>query len=401
MSIKDIRHELERAADRNIIPEHRVIPLTLLTVLEAGQQAFHKAYYGEILTKEIANVRAMEHTARELALTKVEHTIQDLTRVRKMHQETLTTSDFPLALAQARDVAQRDAYTLPESDLIQFVSRRPAQNFKPLNATRPGVLSHRFAPIRPEATNIEYANFFQTDEGYTVSDVALGLNFTWEMYVNDDMSAFTQAAAALGVTFRQTRAFTILDVILRKAERIPLVDGDLGPTSSNLDAIAEWMSRRVDPVTGRRVARKPSDLFVGTKWERLARRSMEGEYLVPTGGAAGALAMRDPRNPVYQMSKVHVEDMIADALEEFPDRYASRGLSPDDYIVMANGAQKPIELATLKGYEGGPKTFTRMVNVDETDLEGDFENRGFALKVHDVIGADLRDPYALAIAAGD
>ena len=149
------------------------------------------------------------------------------------------------------------------------------------------------------------------------------------------------------------------------------------------------------------MARKPSDLFVGTKWERLARRSMEGEYLVPTGGAAGALAMRDPRNPVYQMSKVHVEDMIADALEEFPDRYASRGLSPDDYIVMANGAQKPIELATLKGYEGGPKTFTRMVNVDETDLEGDFENRGFALKVHDVIGADLRDPYALAIAAGD
>ncbi|MFC6660090.1 hypothetical protein [Deinococcus multiflagellatus] len=263
------------------------------------------------------------------------------------------------------------------------------------------MLSHRFAPIRPEATNIEYASFFQTEEGYTVSDVALALAFTWEMYVNDDLGAFTQAAAQLGVTFRATRAFTILDVILRKAGRIPLQNGELGPTTENLDEIAEWMAQRVDPTTGRRVARKPSDLFVGTKWERMARRSMESEYLVPTGGAGGPLAMRDNRNPVYQMANVHLEDMIADVLEEFPERYAGKGLSADDYIVMANGAQKPIELATLKGYEGGPKTFTRMVNVDETDLEGDFDNRGFALKVHDVVGADLRDPYAVAIAAGN
>lgn len=401
MSIKDIRHELDRAADKGIIPEHRVLPLTLLMTLEAAQQSFHKAYYGEILDKEIASVRAMDHQATESAMIKVEHLITDLGKVRAAHKESLTTSDFPLALAQARQYAQRDAYTVPESDLIQFTSRRTAQNFKPLNASRPGVLNHRFAPIRPEATNIEYTSFFQSEEGYTVSDVALALALTWEMYTNDDLGTFTQAAAALGVTFRQTRAFTILDVILRKASRIPLVNGEQGPTPANLDEIADWMGDRVDPVTGRRMSRRPSDLFVPTKWDRLARRSMASEYLQPTGGASGPLALTDNRNPAYQMAAVHTEDLIAEALEEFPDRYAAKGISADDYIVMANGAAKPIELATLKGYEGGPKTFTRMVNVDETDLEGDFENRGFALKVHDVMGADLRDPYALAVAQGN
>ena len=401
MSIKDIRHELQRAADRGTIGENRVLPLTLLMTLESAQQSFHKAYFGEILDKQIESVRAMDHEATETALVKVEHLIGDLERVRRGHKETLTTSDFPLALAQARQYAQRDAYALPESDLIQFATRRTAPNFKPLNASRPGVLNHRFAPIRPEATNIEYTSFFTSEEGYTVADNALALALTWEMYVNDDLGEFNQAAAALGVTFRATRAMVLIDAILRKAARIPLVNGEQGPTVANLDEIADWMGQRVDAPTGRRVSRSVTDLFVPTKWRRLADRSMGGEYLVPTGGANGTLVMADNRNPVYQLAKTHVEDMIADVLAEFPERYDAKGISPDDYIVMANGAQKPLELATLRGYEGGPRTFTRMVNVDETDLEGDFDNRGFALKVHDVIGADLRDPYALAIAQGN
>uniref|UniRef100_UPI003749E726 hypothetical protein n=1 Tax=uncultured Deinococcus sp. TaxID=158789 RepID=UPI003749E726 len=70
----------------------------------------------------------------------------------------------------------------------------------------------------------------------------------------------------------------------------------------------------------------------------------------------------------------------------------------DDWIAITG---KALELAALAGYEGGPKTFTRMVNVDETDLEGDFDNRGFALKVHDVIGADLSDPYGAVVAQGN
>lgn len=401
MSIREMRHELQRAADRGTIAPERVVPLTIQMVLESAQQAFHRAYFGDILDTELTNVRAMDAAGKEAALIRMEHLIQDLEKTRRAHREMLTTSDFPLALAQARQYATRDNYTLPESDLVQFATRRTAPNFKALSATRAGTLGHNFMPVRPESTNIEYTKFFTSDEGYTVSDYALAMAFTWEAWINDDLGEFTAGAAELGLAARRTRAMVIMDVILRKAARIPLTDGEFGPNVSNLDAIAEFMSSRTDATTGRRVSRRPSDLFVPTKWARLAARSMQAEVLTPTGGASGTLAMTNNLNPVYQMATVHVDDLIADLIAEFPDRYAARNISADDYLVMANGAQRPLELATLRGYEGGPKTFTRMVDVDESDLEGSFDNRAFAMKVHDVVGADLRDPYALAVAQGN
>lgn len=401
MSIKDIKHDLQRAADRGDIQEHRVLPLTIAMVLEGAQQSFHMAYYGDVLDEEIQNVRAMDHMGKENAMRTLDHLLTDLSTTRRTHAETLTTSDFPQALAQARQRAQRDAYTLPESDLIQFAARRTAPNFKSLKAGRNGALNHRFMPIRPEATNIEYTNFFTTEEGYSVADYALALAFTWEAYINDDLGDFTSAAAELGVTARGTRAMVLMDAILRRAERIPLTDGEFGPTIGNLDQIADFMANRTDTVTGRRVSRSVSDLFVPTRWARMATSSMGSELRSYVGGANGAVTAVDPRNPVYQMATVHTDDLIADLLAEFPDRYSAKGISADDYVVMANGRSKPLELATLRGYEGGPKTFTRLVDVDETDLEGNFDNRVFAMKVHDVVGADLRDPYAVAIAQGD
>lgn len=398
MSIRDIRHELTRAADRGTIDPQRVVPLTIQMVLEAGQQSFHRAYYGDILDRQLESVRTMDQVGTEAAMGRLEHLIPDLERVRRAHRETLTTSDFPLALAQARQYAQRAEYTLPESDLIQFANRRTATDFKALKATRPGAIGHRFLPVRPESTNIEYTKFFTSDEGYTVADYALAEAFTWEAWINDDLGEFTRGAAALGVAARATRASVLMDVILRKAPRVPLTDGEQGPTVQNLDLTAEYMAARVDATTGRRVSRKPTDLFVPTKWARKAARSMQGEYLVVTGGASGALNLADNLNPVYQLAATHTDDLIADLLSEYPDRYAAKGISPDDWVAMTGRA---LELAALRGYEGGPRTFTRMVNVDETDLEGDFDNRGFALKVHDVVGADLSDPYGAVIAQGN
>ncbi|WP_394649192.1 hypothetical protein, partial [uncultured Deinococcus sp.] len=259
MSIKDIRHELTRAADRGTIKHERVVPLTIQMVLEAGQQAFHQAYYGNVLDKQLENVRAMDEVGTAAAMQRLEHLIPDLEKVRRMHRETLTTSDFPLALAQARQYAQRPEYTIPESDLIQFANRRTAPNFKALKATRPGAIGHRFLPVRPETTNIEYTKFFTSEEGYTVADYALAEAFTYEAYINDDLGEFTRGAAALGIAARVTRASVLLDVILRKAPRVPLNDGELGPNISNIDAVADYMAQRVDATTGRRVSRKPTD----------------------------------------------------------------------------------------------------------------------------------------------
>ena len=87
-------------------------------------------------------------------------------------------------------------------------------------------------------------------------------------------------------------------------------------------------------------------------------------------------------------------------MDEYPERYAGKNISADDYVVM-DGRTQPLELATLAGYEGGPKTFTRTPNVVEDDLEGDFENHTIAMKVSDNVGAGLRDPYAVAIAQGN
>ncbi|CAM3269116.1 Bacteriophage Mu GpT domain-containing protein [Deinococcus saxicola] len=400
MSIKEIRFELTRLADRGVIPENRVIPLTIQTVLESAQQHFQMGYFGQFLDKELDNVRAMDASAKEAALIRMEGMILDFEKTRRAHRETHTTSDFPLAVAQVRQAASRPGFTFPESDLPKFAARRTATDFKALKGTRPGAIGHRFLPVRPEAANIEYTKFFTSEEGYTVADYALALTFTFEAYINDDLGDFTAAAADLGNVARRTRASVILDVILRKAPRVPLADGEQGPTPANLDQLAAFMSAQVDATTGRRASRRPTDLFVPTIWERKAAASMANEYLVPVGGASGTLALVPNRNPAYMLGNIHVEDMIADLLAEYPDRYAAKGIGDDDYLVV-DGRNNPFELAALRGYEGGPKTFTRIVNVDETDLEGDFENRNFALKVHDVVGADLRDPYGVVIAQGD
>lgn len=391
MSVKDIRRVLERLADKDVIPEHRVMPLTLNLVMESAVQAFHQAYFGDLLDKEFQNVQTMDHQATESAMVRLEGLITDLGPLRRAQRETLTTSDFPLALANARQAAQRPAYTYPESDLLNFAARRTADNFKALKSNRPGSLNRRVLPVRPESTNLQYGQFYSTSDGYTVANYELGLEYTWEAYTNDDLGEFTAAAAELGAIARRTRAWVLLDAIFTAAERVTVADPALGPNTSNLDAVADYLANRT--MDGKSTPRTVTDLFVPTTLARAAKRTMDTEYLIATGGANGALAMTSARNPVYQLGAVHIEDLIA----EFAPEY---GLGPKAYIAM-DGRGKPLEFAALRGYEGGPKTFTRVVDVQETDMEGNFENHIAAMKVSDNCGGIVRDQAAVVIVEDD
>ncbi|WP_407572131.1 hypothetical protein [Deinococcus altitudinis] len=399
MSIKDIRFELTRLADRGVIAENRVIPLTMQTVLEAMQQGFHKAYYGGLLDKELDNVRGLDHDVKERALINMEAMIGDFERTRRAHKEVHTTSDFPLAVAYARQAATRPGYTYEESDLPSFATRRTAQDFKVLKGHRPGAIGHKFLPVRPESTNVQFTKFYVSEDGYSVANYELGIPFTWESWINDELGDLAAAAADMGNVARRTRAMVIVDAIFRGAFRIPLVDGEQGPTGPNLDAVATYMANQVT-VDNRRVGRRVTELFVPIQWERLANRSMENETVIALGTGNGTPALVSNRNPVFNLAGVHVEDIIADILDEYPDRYAAKAISASDYIVM-DGARKPVELATLRGYEGGPKTFTLLPDVVETDLEGSWNTHTIAMKVTDNVGAGLSDPYAVAIAQGN
>ena len=380
MSIKDIRRVFERLADRGEIEENRVLPLTLQMVGESAVQAFHMAYFGELLDTQIASVRNMEHTATEVAMNRLEAVVNDLASIRRAHQETLTTSDFPLSLALARQSASRPGYTYPESDLLNFAVRRTADNFKPLRSTRPGTLNHRVLPVRPELTNLQYARFYSTQDGYTVANYELGLEYTNEMYRNDDIGEFTSAAAELGVAARATRAWVLLDAVFTRADRLNLPTPANGLDSANIDAIADFLAVRT--IDDKRVARLLTDLFVPTNQKRKAERSMDNEWTAPM-----------VKNPVYNLATVHVEDLIT----EFATEY---GLGVNTRIAM-DGRSKPLEFATLRGYEGGPKTFTRLVDVKEEDIEGNFENHLLAVKVSDNCGGTVRDPAAVVIVEDD
>lgn len=376
MSIKDIRRELERQADRGTIAENRVMPLTLSLVMEGAVQAFHRAYYGELLETQIQNVRAMDHDATELAMARMEGMVNDLGAVRRVHTETHTTSDFPLALAQARQIAQRPAYTYPESDLLSFAARRTADNFKALKSQRPGSLNRRVLPVRPESTNLQYAKFYSTQDNYTVANYELGLEYTWEAYVNDEMGEFISAAADLGSTARRTRAWVLLDAIFQIAQRIDVPTPADGPTVANLDAVAEYMAAR--QTDGKSTPRLVTDLFLPTNLVRKADRSMSQEFTAP-----------QVSNPVYTMAKTHIEDLIT----QFAPDY---NLGVKSFIAM-DGRSNPLEFAALRGYEGGPKTFTRVTDVQESDMEGNFENHIAAMKVSDNCGGTVRDPSAIVI----
>jgi hypothetical protein len=50
-----------------------------------------------------------------------------------------------------------------------------------------------------------------------------------------------------------------------------------------------------------------------------------------------------------------------------------------------------LEVATLSGFEGGPRTYTKLPDVIEHPEEGSFDNHTISVKFGDAVGATVTD----------
>lgn len=385
MSIREVRHQFQRAADRNIIREDQVNKFTLMTVLEAGQQAFQEAYFGNVLETQLENVRGMDHDAKERALIRTEATIDDFARLRKVHREMHTTSDFPLAVALSRDYTRKPAYLPPDTtELFRYATRRVANDFKRLRVIRSQSFDQLFR--RPEGTNVQYLTVDNTEEGYSIGSFAAAVQFTWEAWVNDDIGEFSTQLATLGLAARRTRGFVLIDAIRNGLDRVTLDGSAGGPTIGRIAAAEQYFAEM--QFDGKAQPRSLSDIVYPPAWNLIAKEALNSPVLIVSGGANQKAI--SPVNVAYQAATPYRDLMLA---ERVPAGQHAR-----DWLAVSS--QQWLEFTTLRGYEGGPKTFTKLPDVVETIDEGSFENKSIAIKIEDYHGAVVTEKMNAIIVAG-
>lgn len=393
MSVQALYQEYRLQEARKNIPDGTAAKLTVATVMEALATNFHKGYFGRkewndgaTKAKEarVLTVRQAQHQGAEIVGTLQEALLSDIKTVRPL-LEAHTTSDFAHILSYVRDrVVRQDRNPIIESELMPFATPRTFNNFLPIKGIRFGSFDRLIK--RPEGTSVAYATFDETEDGYSIANYELAFAYTWEMWINDDLSTPTIAMEELGKAGRRTRGLILLEAIKKDLSREVIGGSAGGPSIARIDALKTAFASQTEAVKGAdgKVVNKPlgfklTDLFVSPKWDSMAKVSLATEKVRDAQNVETA-------NPVYQTAIMHEDRMMTEILG-------------DDWIGTDNSTPF-VEFGRLKGYEAGPQVRTKAVDVQETIDEGTFDDHKLAVKVSDNIGSKVTNKLAAKRVAG-
>lgn len=393
MSIREIHTKYQLAQARGHLPDDaNTMQMTIATALAAGSAAFHQAYFGnKEWAKAMNDARTAAHERGELVGNLIDEALtQDIQPALRRMGAVHTSSDFPLALSQIRDRVRRRTFDPTPSNLLQFARRRTATDFKRLRSIRQNPFIS--IPKRPEGTNVEYAEMGSTEDGYALANYELAVALTWEAWVNDDLDEFTTSLASLGIAASRTRGLVLINAIKSETRQTPSgtnAEGTAaagGPTRANIVWAYQTLAEKTNS-DSQPVPRLLSHVAVPAVQATTARQALNSEMVNEVGDVESRFSTR---NAAFGMAELLVEPEMA---VENPGSTAA-----GDWIAF-DGRQEWLEFATLRGYEAGPKTFTRMPNVVETDMEGSFENKSIAVKVSDNIAAKVTDSDSVLLVA--
>ncbi|MBZ9715281.1 hypothetical protein [Deinococcus multiflagellatus] len=372
--------------------------LTATVLAMSCIRKFYEGYFGTLLGEKIAEgrkLRTSDDKAYAAAMRTYESLIPDLRGIRAEMRvvEAMTSSDLAYGIAAARDAVRRENLPPFQTDLFDIVRRRTVEDFNPVRA-RGGVnLLNRFLTLVAEGANVEYTGWVGQGEFYSVAKYELALALTWEALQKDKLGEFQDAMYELGQAAARTRAWAVVDAIRRMANRLPLPNGGLGPNISNINAVRSYLANQLD-AQGRPVARALTDLFVPIGHVGTADTAMASQQLAYVGYAAGNPQQLPTANPVYRAATVHGEEILTlMGVDDYP------GHNINDWIAVARGTT-PVEVAVLRGFEGGPRTLTRIAETVEFD-SGSFSQMIFEVKVLDALGAAVSDKTGILIASGN
>lgn len=377
MGIKNVHHEFQLAAARGHLPAHLVGAATLATILESGVTAFQRAYFGPTHWDNVRNELQANAAGAETAGTLQESLLTDISAIRRPLRESMTTSDLAGVLGTIRSRVLRKTFNPVESDIFSLATKRTAQDFRLMQGYRVDPFS-RLA-LRPESTDVTYANWGITPDGYRVSNYELAIAYTWEMWVNDDLGVFVTAMENLGVAGRRNRALIVFEAIAAQLTRTVLGTAG-GPDVAHVQAAIDFLNNQTS-AQGGVLPFDLTDIAIPSTWRTQLATTLNSERLLGLTGSNTPEA-----NPVYQAATPHREPMMKEILGQ-------------DWLAWDN--RYPwLEFATLAGFEGGPKTYTKLPNVQEHIDEGSFENHALAVKVGDAVGAFVTQTQAVVRVAG-
>lgn len=368
------------AEAKNQIPAGSAVKATFCTVLEAGIVAFHKGYFGDKAWNDLDSDVKANRAAYEAAGALQESLLTDVTRIRAGLREAQTSTDFPVVLANIRNRVVRGSYNPVNSVLWDLAEKRTTADFKLMKGVRVGTFDG--LTLRPEGEDVDLTKVEYTEDGYAVANYEKGVYFTWEMWRNDDLGVFSLGLKNLGKAANRTRGKVVLSAIKNGvAQTTPTTAGVGGPTIARLSEVIETLADRNND-DGTEMDFGITDIAYPAVWALTVAETLKSQYVLN-----GSASKNPSINPVFGIAAPH------------EDRMMKRELGKD-WLIWDNNYPW-LEVATLSGFEAGPKTYTKMPDVIENPDEGSFDNHSVAVKFGDAVGAMVTDDLSVIRVKGE
>lgn len=295
----------------------------------AQEKGYHNSLIQQILKDENFETNAIQGI------------IEEMTSLREA-----STSDFADLVGKTSNL-ERDLIRAYESGLSTWrnlVTVVPLRDMKPVIRLRRSD-TDRYLEV-PEGGEHEQGDFSVYKVTYTPAKYERGVNFTWEMLINDDLGAFRNIGRELGLAARQTINDFVIGLI---RDNLPIYDGKAlfhgshgnigssalseGSLSAAITAMRQQKSEKGNPLNI-----EPGFLLVPPELEFTARK-LVNSTLVP-GGSTNDI------NVLRGMVEVLVEPLLTD--------------SNNWYLVA-----KPSSIATIEmGFLGGRETPEILIKED-------------------------------------
>lgn len=383
---------------RNVNPDR----LTLASLALNVQKRFYEGYFGEKRVAQalregeelrrkdpVAYARALEGYAPYHA----ELRAMGINTVRTV--ETLVSSDLAYAIGSLRDAERVDNRPTFTTDLYDLVKRRVRNDLRPIKTQSGVTLADRLLRVRAENTTHLQTSWVARGENYTMANVEIGTELTWEAILNDELDEYGDVVFEFGQAAARTRVWGIVDAIRRNANFVRLPDGGLGPNMDNIEWASNYLGQQV--VDGATYSRNLTDIFVPGFWRAVANKAVSGQTVVIVGGANGDVQRVNPGNPAAN-TNVHVEEILAE-LPVDPADYDTRQSNRD--WIAADPGRQPVEFSVHTLFAAGPRILTRLPDVVELDSMGSFADHVIETKITDLFGAEVRDKTAVLLVGGN
>lgn len=370
---KYLHTRMELAEARGEIPRGTAAALTYATILESGVRAMADGYYGAKMISDVfKDIERPGSVARDeqMALDIADSIIDDVRNVGQVLLDTHTTSDFPIALASLRRRTLRGAYEGVESNWRAFATVTTVPDFKNIRSIRLSELPELLP--RAEAEDVQYMTFSESEEGYRIGNYERAFGYTWEMWLNDEIGLFARMLRSAGRGALRTEAVTVLNAVdAGLAQTTPTTAGVGGPTVARVQEVrAALAARAYQDSDGNSVPYgfDLTDVIFGTNWRDVVNTTLNQQFTDFQGGTPNVMQNAFTPHHERMWQRVMGVDWVAyDRMVEW------------------------LEVAFLNGFQGGPKTYTKMPNVQENPGEGSFENHTLAIKLGHTLGAKVID----------